>query len=239
MNSDAPRVTRKLEKAVVGALLVVAFAAFLLASLPLIEVGTEWAQLPLGIAILLPIALDGGAVAAALGSLVRRSRGQRAHLETVLLLLTIGVSLGVQIAHAHEIERVWTPRTVIIAAVLSAAPLTTLMATHVALRAVAPEPTRAPRRRPAPQAATQPSTGRCEAPEAAPPKKPVPLAKPESATPAQLNADIPLRAEGETDTDYAVRLVRDSGVSQRQAAAAAGITRARVEGALKKVVLAA
>ena len=89
----------------VALMMIVADDALVLGALPLMSIAKEWAGLPTGVAALLPVVLDAGAVAAALAAIVRHTRGQRATLETALLLLTVVVSVCAQVVHAWQIGR--------------------------------------------------------------------------------------------------------------------------------------
>ncbi|GAA1620948.1 DUF2637 domain-containing protein [Leucobacter chromiireducens] len=228
---------RGVQVALTITLMIVAVSAFVLGALPLISIAQEWAGLPTGVAALLPVVLDAGAVAAALAAIVRHTRGQRATLETALLLLTVVVSVCAQVVHAWQIEGgVWEPRTVIIAAALGSAPVIVLLASHAAIRTLTPprqKRSRSARRnagaaqKPAPTAAHTSTSGGVAAKPAAP--KPAAAAAPKPTPPA----DLPERLADEADLDYAMRLL-EHGYGQRKAAELAGTTRSKIETRLKQ-----
>ncbi|GAA1565792.1 hypothetical protein [Leucobacter aridicollis] len=243
MSSTPPAETLSLDQAGRGvqvaltvALMIVAVSAFVLGALPLISIAKEWAGLPTGVAALLPVVLDAGAVAAALAAIVRHTRGQRATLETALLLLTVVVSVCAQVVHAWQIEGgVWEPRTVIIAAALGSAPVIVLLASHAAIRTLTPPRQKAKRagRRTAPAAVKPASAAQASASAKAPKPagaKPGAAPKPRPEPPA----DLPERLADETDLDYAVRLHVEHGFGQRKAAELAGTTRSKLETRLKQ-----
>ncbi|MGO1735851.1 MAG: hypothetical protein ACTHZ9_05965 [Leucobacter sp.] len=223
---------RGVQVALTVALMIVAVSAFVLGALPLMSIAKEWAGLPTGVAALLPVVLDAGAVAAALAAIVRHTRGQRATLETALLLLTVVVSVCAQVVHAWQIEGgVWEPRTVIIAAALGSAPVIVLLASHAAIRTLTPPRPKRARgaRRTAPAVVQKPApAAQTSAPVKAAAKS-IAAPKPRATPPA----DLPERLTDETDLDYAMRLV-DLGFGQRKAAEYAGTTRSKIETRLKQ-----
>ena len=225
--------TRGLQVAVVVSLLVIALAAFVLGAAALVEIAAVWAGLPLPVALLLPVVLDAGAVAAALASLVRRGRGQRATLEAAVLFLTAGISTAAQVVHAYSLsEGAWTAQAITVAVALGCAPLLTLGASHIAMRALVQDPRRkTPARRPAARA-VKPQPAKVAAAELPQVKPAKPVAPPVSPASPGVPFD---RLPDESEVDYAARLVLSGEFSQRKAAEVAGVTRSRVETALKRL----
>lgn len=240
-NQDPPAETFSLDQAGRGVqvaltvvLMIVAVSAFVLGAIPLISIAQEWAGLPAGVAALLPVVLDAGAVAAALAAIVRHTRGQRATLETALLLLTVVVSVCAQVVHAWQIEGgVWEPRTVIIAAALGSAPVIVLLASHAAIRTLTPPRQKRARgaRRTAPAVVQKPAlAAQASTPGKVAAKPAAAATKPKPKPPA----DLPERLGDETDLDYAIRLHVEHGFGQRKAAELAGTSRSKIETRLKQ-----
>lgn len=224
--------SRGLQTVLVCVLAIIAVSAFILGAGPLIEIGQDWAGLSIGFATLIPVVLDAAAVAAAVATLVRRARGQRGALEQIALLLTIVISCAAQIVHAYTIESGWTAQTVVVACILGSAPLITLLASHIALRALVQPPTK--RGKSSGRAATKAPTA---APRQATPKRSAAVtAPPRQATHPPLAAvtDAPQRRADELPVAYAARLHLDHSFSQRRAAEVAGTTRAKLETVLRQ-----
>lgn len=224
---------RGVQIALTAVLMIVAIAAFVLGALPLISIASDWAGLPVGVAALLPVVLDAGAVAAALAAIVRHARGQRASLEMVLLALTVIVSVAAQVVHAWQIEGgTWEPRTVIIAAALGSAPIIVLLASHAAIRTLTPPRQKRGRvaRRPAQPAPKPTPAVQASAPVKPAVDKPAAAPKPRPVPPV----DLPERQRDEADLDYAIRLLDLGLVGQRRAAELSGTTRSKIETRLKQ-----
>lgn len=228
--------SRGMQLALVLAIGTVAMASFILAARPLIEVGQEWAKLG-ATAWLIPVALDAAALVSAGAALIRRQRDQRATVELLTLLLATTVSVAIQIIHAHGIEGTWTLETISVAFLLGAAPILTLAASHIALRALTP-PRKANRAAVRKRTARTSSGGQAAAP-AAPIEKSPQRPQPTRPRAVPSSGDVPPRRVDESEIEYAVRLNQECGLGQRRAAEIAGTTRSKLETRLRQMKSAA
>lgn len=125
--------SRRLQMTLVAALLLVATAAFGMGVPGLLHVG---AAAGLGALVWAgPIVLDGGQVVAALAWAMRRSHQRSARFEASLLAALCAISVYAQLVHVADTGGGHPATTLASALLAAAAPLTTLCASHAAIRA--------------------------------------------------------------------------------------------------------
>lgn len=225
---------RAIQVALLLVLILATGSAFAVSYAPLYEIALQ-IGLPAGVALFLPLALDLGAVASALSSVILRAR-QEGHVSAIItLLFVMGVSVTAQVLHAYQLESRWSVSTLLAALILASAPVSTVMLSHLALKSLTAKPARRSRgKRTQSVPASAPAKEKVSAKAVDGPQvtKPVPE-KP--VVKAVTDSEVPARNPGENEVAYAVRLYRDHGVSQRRAAELAGTTRTRMATLMRRI----